>query len=318
LTGPTRYGNLAGPWPDKRQGLDALDTRSALSFVLSVSVFMMMVCVGLSLSIEHFRALTRQSKPLWVGLGCQLLVAPACGFAVAWLYRDRPDIALGLVLLVAAPGGAVANGIVQFARARVDVSVALTTLNGLLCMVLTPVIVALGFAMFSDRADALQLQPWRTVQKIVLLVVLPVALGMLLRARLRADSNLVQLAHGGAAALVVVILAVVFVSIFDHLAARWLDNLPAALLLCALMLGSSHAAAAVAGLDSPLRFTISIEASIHNVPIVVLMADQLLNRPELAGLAVVYVPVIAVLALSWAFARRYVPASRGTGAPFHL
>lgn len=312
MTRSRRYGNLVGLRPDKRQGLDALDTRSALSFVLSVSVFMMMVCVGLSLSVEHFRALTRRSKPLWVGLGCQLLVAPACGFAVAWLYRDRPDIALGVVLLVAAPGGAVANGIVQFARARVDVSVALTTLNGLLCMVLTPLIAGLGFAMFSDGADALQLPPWRTVQKIVLLVVSPVALGMLLRARLPSDSRLIQLAHGGAAALVVVILAVVFVSIFDHLAARWLDNLPAALLLCALMLGTSHAAAAAAGLDPPLRFTISIEASIHNVPIVVLMADQLLDRPELAGLAVVYVPVIAVLALSWAFARRLAQVPRGS------
>lgn len=268
----------------------------------------MMVCVGLSLSVGHFRALTRQSKPLWIGLACQLLVVPTCGIVVAWLYRDRPDIALGLVLLVAAPGGAVANGIVQFARARVDVSVALTALNGLLCMLLTPAIAGLGFAIVSDGSDGLRIPVWQTVQRIVLLVVLPVALGMLLRARANGRSTWVQAAHRGSAILVVVILAVVFVSIFDHLAARWLDNLPAALLLCVLMLGVTYAAAAAAGFDSPLRFTISIEASIHNVPIVVLMADQLLHRPELAGLAVVYVPVIATLALTWAFLRRLAPA----------
>ena len=166
-----------------------------LSMLLSVSVFLMMTCIGLGLSLRHFKVLALRSRPLWVGLACQLLVAPACGITLAWLYRDRPEVALGLVLLVAAPGGAVANGIVQFARARVDVSVSLTAINGLLCMLLTPAIAGLGFAVVGDAAGDLRVPVRQTVERIALLVVLPVAAGMLLRTRLRAGSCWIESAH---------------------------------------------------------------------------------------------------------------------------
>ena len=288
------------------------EIRSWLSMLLSASVFLMMVCVGLGLSFGHFRGLARQPRALWVGLACQLLVAPACGIGLAWLYRDRPEIALGLVLLVAAPGGAVANGIVQFARARVDVSVSLTAINGLLCMLLTPAIAGLGFAIVSDAAGELRVPVRQTVERIVLLVVLPVAAGMLLRTRLRAGSRWLEAAHTGAIVFVGVILAVVFALLSDHLAEHWHTHLPAAVLLCGLMLALSWTVATVARLDRALRFTVAIEASIHNVPIVVLLADQLLARPELAGLAVVYVPVIAVMAVGWSAVERF---RRPTGSP---
>ncbi|WP_442975293.1 hypothetical protein, partial [Salmonella enterica] len=109
-----------------------------------------------------------------------------------------------------------------------------------------------------------------------------------------------------------VILAVVFALLSDHLAEHWQTHLPAAVLLCALMLALSWAVAAAARLDRALRFTVAVEASIHNVPIVVLLADQLLARPELASLAVVYVPVIAVMAVGWSVAERF---RRPTGSP---
>ncbi|HKX94933.1 MAG TPA: hypothetical protein VJM48_09545 [Methylibium sp.] len=295
--------------------METSEPRSVLSWLLMASVFLMMVCVGMGLSLAHFKALVRQPRPLWVGLACQLVVAPACGLALAWLYRDRPEIALGLVLLVAAPGGAVANGIVQFARGRVDVSVTLTALNGLSCMLLTPAIAALGFAVVGSAAGTLRVPVWDTVQRIVLLVALPVAAGMLLRARLGDGSRWVEAAHGAAAALVAVVLGIVLVTIADHLAMHWASHLPAALMLCTLMLGLSYGGAAAAGLDRPLRFTVAIEAGIHNVPIVVLLADQVLHRPELAGLAVVYVPVVAVMTLGWAaLARRARRPSFGAGA----
>jgi BASS family bile acid:Na+ symporter len=138
---------------------------------------------------------------------------------------------------------------------------------------------------------------------------------MLLRARLGGGSRWVEAAHGAAAALVAIVLGIVLVTIADHLAMHWASHLPAALMLCTLMLGLSYGGAAAAGLDRPLRFTVAIEAGIHNVPIVVLLADQVLHRPELAGLAVVYVPVVAVMTLGWAaLARRGRRPSFGAGA----
>lgn len=272
-----------------------------ISSLLPVCVFVMMICIGLELVPEQFRALLRSPKPLLVGMLGQLLVAPAAGFAVAALFAGIPLITLAIVLVVAAPGGPVANGFVLFGRGRPDVSVSLSTINGVLSLASTPLIVHLGFAWFGDANVSVSLPIAKTIQRILIVVVLPIFVGMSLRhlAGVRA-----QQLQGWTRRLTMLmllgVLAIVFIAAQEVLAKHWTTMLPAALLLCVAMLVATAALASIARLDRRLRMTIATEVSVHNVPLAILMAESLLERPELDAFIVLYAPTIAILAFAWA------------------
>lgn len=273
------------------------------SAVLPFGVFLLMVCVGFELTVRQFAGLTRQPTAIFVGLGCQQLLAPLCGLAVAWLWRDRPAVALGVVLLVASPGGSVANGIVHLGRGRLDLSVTLSGLNGVLCVVLTPMIVAIGFRLFGSTADVPALGQGQAAPRLLLAVVLPVAMGMLLRRRFVSEITLRRVRQCSAVLLCLVI-GLAMGRATAQWGPHWAHYVGAAAVLSSAMLVSSHWAARSFGLDADTRFTLAIEASVHNVPIVVMLAHHVLDQPDLAGVAMAYVPVMTVMTMAWVGGRR--------------
>ena len=277
--------------------------------LLAVCVFAMMLCIGLDFSLAHWRALMRAPKPLWLGMLAQNLLVPVLGFAIAWLFRSTPEIALGIVLIVAAPGGPVANAIVYVARARVDVSVSLTTLNGVLSLFTVPLIVNSGFALLAGDQVDLRLPVEPSLRHIGLLILLPICLGLFAR-RWSVAGRLLWLARRGALVSLLLVLALVFYGNAARIAAYWTQMLPAAMLLCAALLLVSRGFARIFGADRDIAFAIANEVSVHNVPLAILFAEGLLQRPELAGFIAVYAPVIGTFALVWAlFHRRRPPAS---------
>ena len=267
--------------------------------LLAVCIFTMMLCIGLDFSLLHWRALLRAPRPLWLGLIAQNLIVPLAGFTIAWIFRAAPEISLGIVLIVAAPGGPVANAIVHFARARIDISVTLTTLNGLFSLFTVPLIANWGFQLLANDQVNLHLPVESTLRHIGLIILLPIGLGLLAQ-RTRLAGQLSLLARRGALGLLVVILGLVFYGNAGYLALHWLTMLPAAILLCATILLLSYGFSWAFGVDREIRFAIATEVSVHNVPLAILFAEELLQRPELAGFVAVYAPVIAAMALGWA------------------
>ena len=286
---------------------------SYLQVLLAVCVFAMMLCIGLDFSLAHWRGVLRSPRPLWVGLLAQNLVVPLAGLLVAWCFRDQPEIALGIVLVVAAPGGPVANAFVHLARARVDVSVSLTTLNGLGSLLTVPLIANLGFVWLAGDQVDLRLPVWPTLRHIVLIILLPIALGLLCQ-RLGGPllGRLRRYGRHAALGLLLLILALVFYGNAARIAAGFTQMLPAAAALCAAMLLLSYGFSRIFVVDREVRFAIAYEVSVHNVPLAILFAESLLGRPELAGFIAVYAPVIAAFALTgaWLHRRQRTEAAR--------
>jgi len=278
--------------------------------LLAACVFVMMLCIGLDFSLRHWRQLMRQPLPLLLGILAQNLVVPAAGFAVAWLFRSTPEIALGIVLVVASPGGPVANAIVHLARARIDVSVSLTALNGVLGLLTVPLIANWGFILLAGDQVDLRLPLWPTLQHIVLIILLPIGLGVLIQ-QCGPPALLNRLARRSASIMLLLILGLVFVGCAGQIAANWQVMLPAAILLCSTLLVFSHGFARALGAAPNVRFAIATEVSIHNVPMAILFAEGLLRRPELAAFIAIYAPVIAALSLSWALWLRRMRAQNG-------
>lgn len=290
--------------------MDCLQDPPVISLLRLLSAFSLMVCVGYELSLGQFRALLRRPRALWVGLGCQQLLSPLCGLLIGWAYRDAPEIAVGLMLLVASPSGTVANAIVYLGRGRLDLSVALSGLNGVLCIVFTPAVVALALSLFASESLVAALDPVQAMVRVVAVVLMPVALGMALRRRW-CSARLSRCVRR--VAMVLLLGLVVLVLLSNGCGAPPPRSaVTAAALLSAAMMIASYALSWLCRLEARDRFTIAIEASVHNIPMAVMLAFEVLDQPLLAHVAIGYLPVVALLTIGWAAWRRLrLPCAEG-------
>ena len=151
---------------------------------IPLMVFLLMICLGMELAINDFRRVITYPKAVAVGISGQMLLMPAMAFAVAALWPGSLEFQVGLILLAACPGGPLSNSFVYVARARVDLSVSLTAINGMLALISTPLIANLGIRLFAGDDTDIELPVLKTMAQIFALAILPVIIGMTLKARI--------------------------------------------------------------------------------------------------------------------------------------
>jgi BASS family bile acid:Na+ symporter len=138
--------------------------------------------LGLSLRVADFRRVIVFPRAVAVALVCQTVVLPPVCLGIAHAFALPPELAVGLMLLAASPGGPAANLYSHLARGDVALNITLTAVNGLLSLVTLPLI--LGFALHhflgSDQSIPLLLS---NLILVIALVIMPVAIGLIVRAR---------------------------------------------------------------------------------------------------------------------------------------
>lgn len=269
--------------------------------LLSVCVFLMMLCIGLDFSFRQWRTLLQRPRAIIVGVFIQNVITPAIAYCVAWWFRDTPDIALAIVLIVASPGGPVANAIVHYAGARIDLSLSLTAINGLLCIVTAPLIADWGFMLIAGTESGLQLPLGQTVKHLLAIILLPIILGCTLSHFAAGFVTRVRRITRTATILLLTgTLLVVFVLNLERIHLNLAQGIMALAALCGMMLSTGVAFSHLTGLGDDFSFAIANEVSVHNVPLALLMAEGILGRPELSGLIILYVPVIFIMTISYA------------------
>lgn len=149
---------------------------------LPIALGIIMLGLGLSLSIADFRRVIAYPRAIAVGLVCQTLILPAICFAIAKVFALPPELAVGLMLLAASPGGATANLFSHLARGDVALNITLTATNSIVSLLTLPFIVSAALAHFMSDGRAIPIQPDKVIQ-VFAVVLVPVAIGMLVRAR---------------------------------------------------------------------------------------------------------------------------------------
>lgn len=150
--------------------------------LLPLAIGIVMLGLGLSLTLQDFRRVVRYPLAVGFGLFLQVLLLPLAAFVIAIGLKLSPDHAIGLMLLAAAPGGATANIYSHLARGDVALNITLTAVNSLLCLLTLPIVLDLSLSHFLG-ADQYIPPPHRKVIEVGAIIVIPVALGMLVRAR---------------------------------------------------------------------------------------------------------------------------------------
>lgn len=146
---------------------------------MPIAIGIIMLGLGLHLTVADFRRILVMPKAVMVGLGCQLLILPLCCLGIAHGFHLAPELAVGLMLLSAAPGGPSANLYSHLANGDVALNVTLTAFNALLSVITLPLIVNLSLNHFMGAENSMGLQFDKVVQ-VFAVVLIPVSIGMVI------------------------------------------------------------------------------------------------------------------------------------------
>jgi BASS family bile acid:Na+ symporter len=252
-------------------------------------VWLLMLVVGMDLTPQDFQRVLRYPRAVAVATLGQLLLLPACAALLIWLQRPDPWIVTGMVLLAASPGGPISNLYSYLGRGNVALSVTLTALSTLLGLVTMPALTAAGLAVFLQETRPVVVPVGQMVGQLGLMMLLPLCLGMALRAWrpgpiLAASAPLRGLSLVALGALVSLIL----VDQRQGLAAAVSSAIPVALPFCILSMGGGFAVATLARLPPPDRLTLLIEFSTRNLGLIAVMGVLILGQVKLILFATLF------------------------------
>ena len=149
--------------------------------ILPLALAFIMFALGLGLSWDDFARVAKQPRDFFVGAFSQIIILPIVAFILVKLWPISPELAIGVMIIAAAPGGATSNIITFFAKGDVALSISLTAIISLLCVITIPFIVltSLNLLMGSNVTEEISLLD--IASKMFLIVTIPVLLGMLLK-----------------------------------------------------------------------------------------------------------------------------------------
>jgi BASS family bile acid:Na+ symporter len=148
---------------------------------LPLSLAFIMFSVGLGLTIGDFTRVLKQPKDFLIGAFSQIIILPIVALILVLIWPLSPELAIGVMLIAAAPGGATSNIITSFAKGDVALSVSLTAIISLLSVFTIPLIVLISLNILVDNYSSISISILDIAIQMFAIVTVPVILGILFR-----------------------------------------------------------------------------------------------------------------------------------------
>ena len=142
---------------------------------------LIMLGLGLGLKFEDFTRVLKVPKNFFIGLFSQLIILPIVAYLLILILKTPPEIAIGVMIIAAAPGGVTSNILTKFANGDVALSVSLTAVISLISIVSVPLIIFTSADLFGITNIAQNISMLGIALKMFLVVTVPVILGMIIR-----------------------------------------------------------------------------------------------------------------------------------------
>ena len=155
-----------------------------MSIVTTIAPFalaLIMLALGASLTVKDFTRVFQNPKEFFVGLICQLVVLPIIGYLLIIILKTPIELALGVMLIAAAPGGVTSNVLTKFADGDVALSISLTAFTSLISIVSVPYIIFLSIDLFDITYVEKEVSMLGISLKMFVVVTVPVIIGMIIR-----------------------------------------------------------------------------------------------------------------------------------------
>lgn len=293
-----------------------MQSSAVFSVLLPMALVVIMLGLGLSLTVEDFRKVVSRPKPVVVALVCQTLILPVICFGIVYASALPAAIAVGMMLLAASPGGSSANLYSHLAGGDVALNITLTTINTVLALVTLPIIVNFSLMFFYGEGKVIPLQIDKVLQ-IFGLVLIPVAIGMLVRNRypglaVALDKPVKILSSLFLAGIVLVALIQEWNTLLTWGPVIGLATLAFNLISLAVGYGVPR----LMRLDRRQAIAICMEVGIHNSTLVIAiaMSPTLLNNSEMAIPPAIYGLIAYITAAVVVFLIKRAGPSAGVAA----
>ncbi len=274
--------------------MDSALTTVALPLALGIIMF----GLGLSLTPADFRRVASAPKAVAVALGCQLVLLPLVCFGLVKALDLPPLLAVGMMLLAASPGGTSANLFSHLFRGDVALNVTLTAINSIVSIISLPLITNLAINHY-DLGDSVSLQFVKVVE-VFAIVLVPVLLGMLVRAKATDfASRMDKPVRIGSAVILAVLVLGVLIDQREDAAGYLADVGLAAALFCAISLVTGYVVPRATGVREAQAVASSMEIGVHNATLAIYVAVEVLESTEISIPAAVYSIFMFVFAALW-------------------
>ncbi|MGX1696607.1 bile acid:sodium symporter family protein [Microbacterium keratanolyticum] len=275
---------------------------SALTTIgLPVALGIIMFGLGLSLTVGDFARVAKQPKAVIVALLCQLLLLPVICFGLVLLFQLPPVLAVGMMMLAASPGGTTANLYSHLFRGDIALNISLTAVNSVIAVITLPIITNLAIAYFRPFDDQLGLQ-WSKALEVFAIVLLPVALGMLVR------RFWPRFADGMDKPVRIASVIILIVVIAGAVASNWsllVENFTRLALItvafCVISLAIGYLVPRMLRVGRRQAIASSFEIGIHNATLAIVIAQTVLGSVELSLPAAVYGVLMFFIAFGFGF-----------------
>ncbi|SDD18870.1 bile acid:sodium symporter family protein [Aquimonas voraii] len=279
---------------------------------LPIALAIVMIGLGLHLGVADFKRVATAPRAVVVALAVQTGVLPAVAFGLVFAFALPPELGMGLVLLAASPGGVTANLFSHLARGDVALNITLTAINSALCLITLPLWTALGLAWLIGSEQAVP-PPTQKIIEVGLLVLLPVLIGMGLRAWKPVLAERLDKPVRILSTLILVLLIAAAVVIERKTLATHALALGGVVLLFNLAsLLSGYWAGRLARLGVPQATAIAFEIGIHNGTLAIFVALSVLQMPAASVAPALY--SLAMYLTGAAFAWWILRQQRQAGA----
>ena len=247
--------------------------------IAPIALALIMLALGLGLTGQDFLRVAKQPKDFLVGLICQLILLPIIAFLLLKIFNLPLEIALGVMIIAAAPGGVTSNVLTKFANGDVALSISLTAIISLISIISVPFIVFKSAELLEVAEISKEISMIGISMKMFLVVTLPVLIGMLIR---KFATNFVmsksQLIERVSVFLFVIVFAAIWVEEWENIMGYIKQAGLITLVLNIVMMFIGYYVAKFLASGVSQRKSISLECGLQNGTLAVFVASQLFTE----------------------------------------
>ncbi|KRG33052.1 bile acid:sodium symporter family protein [Psychrobacter sp. P11G3] len=267
------------------------------SKVIPISIFLIMMGMGLSLVTNDFKRVVKYPKAVGIGLTNQLIFLPLVGFALAASMSLEPEYAVGVMLLVLCPGGTTSNLFTYLAKGDVALSVTMTAIASVITVFTIPIVLSFSLVYFMGAGSEFQLPVAKTMISLIALTILPVSIGMLIKNYKPkfADRAQVMVSRFGVIFLSFLVLFLSYVQ-RDIIVEALIATGPVSLILNVSTMALGYYTSKWFGLNPEQRRSITMEVGLQNSTLSMFMALTLLANYKMSLTPAIYTLIMFLTA----------------------
>ena len=275
--------------------------------IAPIALAIIMLCLGSSLTLSDFSRVIKKPKDFFIGFVCQLFILPIVAYLLIIILKVPVELALGVMLIAAAPGGVTSNVLTKFADGDVALSVSLTAFMSLLSIISVPFIIFTAIDIFKITYVAKEISMIGISLKMFFVVTVPVIIGMIIR-HLTGDLVIrnLKIIQRSSIILFLVVFAAIYIEEWNNIVSFLARAGTIALILNIVMMVIGFYVAKFLASGEAQQKAISLECGLQNGTLAVFVGTQLFDNVVYMVPTAAYALIMMTTSLIFVFILRKV------------